>query len=276
MFTNKKLSGTGFYVFLIPVFFVLHEALRNFGFVSFRDCFFLILSYLFAAILIFLLVILIFRNQLKASLFTAYLLSFYLFFGAFDDFLKAHFRFLSHYLALMPLFLISTISLAVFLKKTKKGIHKSTLFLNILLIIYLLFDTASLCLKLIQPDRDKLAVYGGNLKNKYISCADCNNPDIYFLLCDEYASTSSLKETYRFDNSDMDSFLLQRGFSLQRQSHSNYNITPFSIASMLNMNYLNGVKNNDTLSIYNESRCINLIKNNEVIGYLSSRNYEIV
>jgi hypothetical protein len=276
MITQKKISGIGFYVFLIPVFFVLHGALENFGFVGLRDCFFLLLSYLLAAIVIFLMGGLLFRNPLKASLFTAFLLSFYLFFGALIDFFKAHIPFLSHYSVLMPLFLISTVLIVLYLKKTKKELYKITFFLNILLIIYLLFDTASLIWKWSQPDKDQLAIYGGDLKNNYTACADCKDPDIYFLLFDEYASTSSLKETYHFDNSAMDSFLVQHGFSLQQNSHSNYNITPFSMASMLNMNYLSGVKNEDTLSIYNTAHCIKLIRNNEVIRYLSSRNYEII
>jgi len=273
---QKKLSGTGLYVFLIPVFFVLHGALQNFGFVSFRDCFFLVISYFIAAIIIWLLAWLLFRNPRKASLLTAFTLSFYLFFGAIDDFFKTHAHILSRYVIIMPLFFISFIALFIYLKKTASKLSRLTLFLNALLIIYLMIDTAGLIWKSVHPDENKLAIYGNDKKNNYTACDSCTDPDIYFLLFDEYASTVSLKQNFQFDNSALDSFLLQKGFSLQRHSHSNYNFTPFSMASLLNMNYISGIKNPDACTIEDYANCNNLIRNNEVITYLSSRKYEIV
>ena len=268
--------GTGFYVFLIPVFFVLHGVLQNFGFVSFRDCFFLVLSDLAFTTLIFLLCWLFFRNQRKAALFTAFLLCFYLFFGALDDFLKLHLHFLSRYSVILPLFLLSFIILLVSLKKTKSPLYKLSFFLNALLIIYLLVDTAGLFWKSSHPDKNKLAIYGEEKKNIYLPCVDCTDPDIYFLLFDEYAGTGSLQETFHFDNSQLDSFLVQKGFRILEHSHSNYNFTPFSMASILNMNYISGIKNPDACTIEDYANCNNLIRNNQVIGYLSSRNYDIV
>src|SRR5450631_841773 len=273
---QNKLSQTGFYVFLIPVFFVLHGALENFGFVTFRDCFLILISYLVSAIIIWGLAWLLFRNRLKASLLTAFLLSFYLFFGALDDFFKAHAFILSHYTVIMTLFLVSLIVGIIYLKRTKKNLFKLTFFLNGLLIIYLLVDTVGFIWKSLHTDENKLAIYGDDKKNNYSACENCPDPDIYFLLFDEYASTVSLQETYQFDNSALDSFLLHKGFSLQRFSHSNYNITPFSMASMLNMNYISGIKNPDNCTIYDYARCNSLSRNNEVIHFLSSRRYEIV
>lgn len=272
----KKLSGTSFYVFGIPLFFVLHGTLQNFGFIIFSDCLYLVISYLVAASVIWLLAWLFFRKPRKASLLTAFALSIYLFFGALDDFLKTHVHILSRYSVIMPLILIAFIVLVIYLKKTANKLNRLTFFLNALLIIYLLVDTAGLIWKSVHPDENKLAIYGAGKKNNYTACDSCTNPDIYFLLFDEYASTVSLKETYQFDNSALDSFLLQKGFSIQRHSHSNYNFTPFSMASLLNMNYISGIKNPDACTITDYANCNYLIRNNEVIDFLSSRKYEIV
>ena len=273
---QKKLSGTGFYLFLIPLFFVFHGALENFGFITFRDCFIVLISYFVAATILWLLAWFFFRNPLKACLLAAFLLSYYLFFGAFADFFKAHAHFLSRYVVLLPLSFITVCTLIIWLKKTHNPLYKWTFFLNGLLIIYLLIDIVGFIWKSLHPDENKLAVYGANTMYNYTACDNCPNPDIYFLLYDEYASTVTLKETYHYDNSALDSFLLQKGFSLQRHSHSNYNITPFSMASMLNMNYLSNVKNLDTCSLADFAKCNNLIRNNEVIQFLSARKYEIV
>ncbi len=61
---------------------------------------------------------------------------------------------------------------------------------------------------------------------------------MYFLLFDEYAGTKSLKSNLDYDNSATDSFLKQKGFTVQYNSRANYNITPFSMTSILNMDYL--------------------------------------
>ena len=65
-----------------------------------------------------------------------------------------------------------------------------------------------------------------------------NTPNVYLLLLDEYSATQSLKEEWGFDNSGIDSALRSRNFSVNATSRSNYQMTFFSMASMLNMDYL--------------------------------------
>jgi hypothetical protein len=273
---KKLLSGRGLYVLLIPTFFVFHGYVQNFGLIDFRDCLLLLATYLIAAISIYLLGWVLLKNHLKASLLAGFLLSFYLFFGAIDYFFKAHLFFLSRYMVIMPLFFILVCCLAVYLKKTSNPLLKLSFFINILLLIYLAVDIAGLGWKLLHPNADKLAIYGGDNKNNYKACVDCGNPDIYFLIFDEYSSTISLQQTFNYNNNGLDSFLLERGFSLQTHSHSNYNFTPLSMASILNLNYISGLKNASAVSLQDYAQSINLIRNNEVIRFLSSRHYDIV
>jgi hypothetical protein len=80
----------------------------------------------------------------------------------------------------MPLFLLAFIILLVYLKKTKSPLFKLSFFLNALLIIYLLVDTAGLFWKSSHPDKNKLAIYGEDKKNIYLPCVNCADPDIYF------------------------------------------------------------------------------------------------
>src|SRR4051794_22517075 len=94
---KKILSRNGIYIFLIPVFFVLHGYVQNFGLVEARDCLYLLVSYLIAVVVIYLLLCLYYQNRLKAALLTGCIFSFYLFFGAIADFFKEHLFFLSRY-----------------------------------------------------------------------------------------------------------------------------------------------------------------------------------
>ncbi|MBS1565861.1 MAG: sulfatase-like hydrolase/transferase, partial [Bacteroidetes bacterium] len=99
-------------------------------------------------------------------------------------------------------------------------------------------------------------------------------PDIYFIILDEYASSVSLQQQYNYHNS-LDEWLRKRGFSIQAGSYSNYSFTPLSIASIMNMSYISGMKTGDTISVPDFNHCLGLIKNNEVIHFLSGLGYDI-
>src|SRR6202000_1611417 len=95
-----------------------------------------------------------------------------------------------------------------------------------------------------HPAGDPLSFYDRDNGIRYKPCDTCANPDIYFLLFDEYASSRALWQSLGYDKRGVDSFLLQRGFHIQYDSRSNYHYTPFSMASILNMSYLRGIKQN--------------------------------
>jgi len=63
-------------------------------------------------------------------------------------------------------------------------------------------------------------------------------PDVYYIILDRYAGSTALAETYDFDNEPFLTALEERGFRVARNAHSNYIKTPLSLASSLNMEYL--------------------------------------
>lgn len=64
-------------------------------------------------------------------------------------------------------------------------------------------------------------------------------PDIYYLIFDRYGSESVLKEFYDFDNSEFIAYLTEKGFYVGSKSRANYLKTEHSLASSLNMEYIN-------------------------------------
>ena len=62
--------------------------------------------------------------------------------------------------------------------------------------------------------------------------------DIYYIVLDEYARADILKEMFAFDNSEFIRDLQEKGFIVPDSIHSNYPATPLSIASTLNMDYI--------------------------------------
>lgn len=273
---KKVFQDVAVYLFLIPVFFVLHGYLENFGFIGVVESLLLMLTYGGASALLYFIFLFFYREHIKAALLSTYIMGFYLFFGAFHDFFKSHDIPLHKYSIILPLFFLFLIFGLIYLKKIKKPFSRSTLFLNLLFGIYLFVDMAGICWKLLHPNPNKLSAYEFASTSSYKTCDSCAKPDIYLLLFDEYASSLSLKERFHFDNSNMDSFLTDRGFQIQVHSHSNYNFTPFSMASILNMSYLKGIKNTSACTLEDYAYCDNLVRDDEVIKYLSYQGYDIV
>ncbi|MBO9684799.1 MAG: hypothetical protein J7502_19365 [Flavisolibacter sp.] len=256
---------------LLPLFFVFRGFSENYNAVPLKDALMLFFLYVGATLLFFFVGWLFYRNILKAAILSFTIMAFHFFFGAIQDVLKSFFddSFITRYSFLVPFFIVNLILLIWFLKRTKKPMDRINMYLNLLLGIFILIDTALLVQKMQHRNLSM------NVRPHYnINCDTCTKPDIYFLVFDEYSSTAALKETWNYDNSDLDSFLIRKGFRVLSHSRSNYNFTQFSIASTLNMDYLD-IPNPSACTIKDYNNCFELIKNNQVCSILSSMGYEI-
>lgn len=65
-----------------------------------------------------------------------------------------------------------------------------------------------------------------------------NPPDVYYFILDMYTRADLLKSYFKYDNSDFISALESRGFYVAECSQSNYTRTEISLASSLNLAYL--------------------------------------
>jgi hypothetical protein len=265
------------YLLLLPVFFVLHGFLENFGFVSGKDALVLCLSYVLLTFSIAFFSYIFFRNWTKAAMITVIWMSFFFFFGAVHEFLRDNIpvRFFSRYSFLLAFVFLLLIVIFILLKKTRKPLYRTTYFLNSLFLIYIIVDSVGVLIKTFGPQDEGLSIYRFAGSNNYNICDTCKKPNIYFLLMDEYTSTLGLKQMFNFDN-DLDSFLIDKGFSVQARSRSNYNFTSFSMSATLNMNFIEGIKNVKAVTADDYAYCNKLVRDNEVIKFLDANGYDIV
>jgi hypothetical protein len=100
-------------------------------------------------------------------------------------------------------------------------------------------------------------------------------PDIYYIILDTYASSSTLREFYDFENNTFISFLQDRGFFVAEESFSNYAVTALSLASSLNMDYIDKLSPNfgDSVEDWQYAVPKQMIENNNVMWFLKSRGY---
>ncbi len=272
---NETLKKWPLYVLLLPVFFVMHGANENFGFILLADYLPLILFYCTAATIIYFILYLLYRQKNKAGLLSFFILSVFFFYGALQDFLKEYFALANRYIILLPVFFLLLVTVAIVLKRSKSGFTKLAFFLNGLLLAYTIYDLSAIIIKTISPPADKFTVYPFAKNNPYNLCDSCDKPDIYFLIFDEYTSSINLKNNFGYDNSELDSFLSGKQFHIQKNSRSNYNFTPFSVASILNMSYINGLTP-ERITSNDYARCTKLIRENETIKYFSAAGYDII
>lgn len=256
------------FLYLLPVFFVLHGYISNYDFVPVSDALLLTGTYLAASAIIAALCWLLYRDFTRAN-FAAFLaMCYHFFFGSVHDLIKkiTPDSFLTKYSFILPFSLLLFIIIFIIIKKSKSGFAKTRLYLNILLLVIIVLDLFSLGSILVKPKKDIQLPAG------FIACDTCPKPDVYLLLADEYAGQKELKNLFQFDNSKFLNQLAERGFYTIPESVSNYNYTPFSMASILDMQYLeleNRYRQKNDLTYSYE-----IIKESKLIRFFKANGYE--
>ncbi len=96
-------------------------------------------------------------------------------------------------------------------------------------------------------------------------------PDIYYIILDAYGRADTLKELYDHDNSEFLDYLRDKGFFIAEESMANYSFTAPSIASTLQMSYLDSLLGSGQTAQVRE-----LWNNSPVVEFLKSQGYTYV
>lgn len=121
----------------------------------------------------------------------------------------------------------------------------------------------------IRADEVRSAARGGRAEQVDLSSL----PDIYYIILDEYGSESFLRDSYSFDNSEFVGWLEDRGFHVVEDSRSNYNHTELSLASSLNLKYINYLAEELGERSRYMSPLWKMIEDNSLMRFLKSRGY---
>lgn len=268
---TRKWTGYPFFLLLLPVFFVFHGYVENYYFMSFGDCLPILGIYLAGAAVLYGIAWLLLRDRLKAALLAVSLLAIYFFFGAGHDFLRRNNIFLRRYSLLLPTLAIAVVLLAIYLKR-RSSFGRLPLFLNCLLLVYMLWDTGALVRTLSQKKTGPSINYSA-LPVSGAPCDSCAKPDIFFIVFDDYCNSRTLKDVYHYDNSGLDSFLVSEGFRIQSDSRSNYAGTLPSMASILNYSYLDS---KDGITFRDYADLLDAISKSRVVNFLYTQGYSVV
>ena len=260
------------FLLLLPLFFFLHILNENFSPVLFKDCLLLIIAGIAISLCVYGLLFLFYKNSRKAALLSFFIIAFILFFGSLYDFVEAKFGriFLLKYTVIIPAFLLASILVAVYLRRTKHQLLRIVFYLNTLFLLLaawelFVFGTKSLNTK---------PIHTAAISQQLQPCDTCSQPDIYLIVADVYAGAQEVKDLFSFDNSPFERQLESRGFHITHNTFSNYNSTVYSMSSSLNMGYLESL-NTTVISHKDMFNCQELIKKNQLTGFLQKQGYSI-
>lgn len=253
------------FIFLLPIFFVLHGYVEYQFFIPEMEALELLLFYLVIDIILLVIFYLLYKNIRKAALAAFISLSIFFFFGPLYDTLKeiADNTFLIKYSFLLSaLFCIYIVSLLL-VKKATLGIRLLQ-FLNTLFFIFIIYDLCVITFKITSEDKEpNFFVKTSNLK-----------PDVFLLVLDGYAGQEQLFTDFSFDNSFFLNDLKELGFHILKESRSNYSDTPFSVSSLLNFEYLD--LKDFSYTDQNLNYCYKRISKNAVVKVFKDYGYEFV
>jgi hypothetical protein len=221
------------------------------------------------------------NNADQAGLFTSIIIFFLFYYGIFYSGFRRRQLFETegyyHILSIGVFIILIAALIRINKIKRPKFLKIFTLFLNIMAIFVIITPLISY-IRFIQANlKDPLrnwepTVYDDNIPSYRMNT---NHPDIYYVILDGYGGEDVLSSIYNFDNSDFLEYLQDRGFYIADESRSNYLQTALSLASSLNVDYLDDLNQSGSNS-WNRSPLKDLIANSRVNQILSDIGYSFI
>lgn len=101
-------------------------------------------------------------------------------------------------------------------------------------------------------------------------------PDVYYIILDGYGRADVLEEIYGYDNRDLCAFLQRKGFFLAQRSQSNYGQSALSLASSLNMTYLDFLTEELGSDSSDRMPLTRLVQKSAVRRFLEDQGYSVI
>ncbi len=268
----KQFKTIPWFLFLLVVFFILHGTVENFGFIYSKEIIKIGVTILICVTVFYAITKLFVKTSVHAALICFFISSWILFFGAIFEWVKSiHLLYWLHsYTVFVPFMLSIFLLFILFIRKKVTLQYKLCFYLNVLLLIYCLYDLGGLIVKLVKtiPANFSTTI-------SFDTSLVKTKPNVYLLLFDEYPGYKSLKDSFAFANNDLYQFLEKKEFKFL-PTFSNYNMTFYSMASMLNMEYID--KPYDALqnTMDDDQMRINEVKNARVVKYFKTMGYSFI
>lgn len=273
----RKITQFPFHTLLFAIFPAISLMAHNLGQVSLAYVIRPLLVYTIFSLILLFIIHLLTRDWIKTGLIVTPMIIAWSSYGIVYDFIQNRTLFgfsLNHRLGLALAFGILMAGIAIFVVTRKGSLKLGSQFLTVVSLGAVLLPAIQLINYLFTADH---AAITNVTETKSVSAAqNTTTPDIYYFILDGYSRADELEKTVNFDNSPFLNELKQMGFYIADCSKSNYENTRLSLASSLNMDYLDVVAPQATPDVQNIGILDKQILNSKVRADLEARGYEIV
>ncbi len=277
---NQILRKYPLFLISLPLVFYLNTANHYYGLLNWKLLWVDLLIYFFVPIAVYFLLAWIIRSKTRAGAIMFYLLLIFYFFHLAHQWLKEMpaLNVLSSYSVLLPVIFIITIIYLIYVFRQKGKFSRLYYLGNLFFILLLIAGLIQLTYNGLthaqgahfQADPpDKI-----NLRQP-VTCDTCLRPDIFFILLDGYSNSKTLNREFNYPNEEIINYLKEKKFYVVPDSRSNYNFTHMSIASILNMDYLNRLDNTDAFHTKEFFQSGYTVYHNFLTHWLKNQGYEL-
>jgi hypothetical protein len=171
---------------------------------------------------------------------------------------------------LIPVFAVLIAASSILILRARGNLSGLTLVLNFIGAVLVVMNLAAALPGLVRTGRGREAV------SVTATGPVAGEPDIYYIILDEYTRSDYLKSVYHTDNSAFLLGLERDGFMVAGHGRPNYGVTYFSLASSLNFTYLDSLARAEGPNSLNDAPLISMIEHNRLADFLRRRGYHIV
>ena len=267
------------YPFLLGIYPVISLIAHNAAEMELSDGLRALMSAFFLVIVLYGIVLLVVKNPTKSALLTALFLFLFFSYGQLNILARNWVIFnqtLGRHRTLVPAYFLILIILSWLILKTKRDLSGITRFLNaisVMLLIFPLYQIASYQIEDYQAQqRQQLNL---SISDQVSLSQEQVPPDVYYIVLDGYPRGDFIEQYLGSSNKEFLEDLEKNGFYVAHCSQSNYSDTRFSLASTLNMEYLDNGGEIPQV-VFSGSQLDNMIRSGKVQKNFSDLGYKII
>lgn len=175
------------------------------------------------------------------------------------------------YSFLFTVSLLLLLLIARWIKRKQTPLNSTFFFLNILLLLFIMADLSMIAG---SATKGRYRMETTILENGP-AIADSSKPDIYYIIFDAYAASSTLQQEFGMDNAPVENKLKAKGFQVISGSRSNYNYTAFSLSSVFHLQYMANVDTAHKVFDREYLQALKTVQNNPLFPFLEKEGYQI-
>jgi len=181
---------------------------------------------------------------------------------------------LSHFILIIPGFVLVALG-SYFIIRTKKSLNNPTKIVNVIAASLVIISLLGVGEYLFTADFSNEILSEDPIEISTDTSSAEIFPDVYYIILDGYAGSTSLETFLNYDNSEFTDFLKNKGFYVAKESFSNYRLTRVSIPTTFNMDYLDNISESRGIEFTGGIELIKISQDNSVIKNFKSKGYTI-